>query len=1244
MKKKIFSLLMVLVLLLAVVACGKKPVDDNKPDDGGDNKETVVEVSTVLDYKGNDDVLTKGVVFALTSEGFYMADSKAGIYVKLSDANKSLLTSLKKGDEVEVSGKFALSNGQPFVKNASAKVLASDKTALSASAMKLAQVNALTASDKANYGKLFTVVAAVSKDEANRIVLTDDTGSVILGDENYAEYNQYVGKKISTSYVLVSFDNSKWTVLALKETASVQFVNVDDVKDKIYETVTVPAETYGALELVTSYEPEPGVEFTWSVKEGNAIEITNNVPDVKIGLEADSNVVLTLTLTSGTTSASKDYTITVKAAKAVSLEAGKAEADYVVTSGLVVACGIADEMSSYHYIIVRDQEDSSLTYYPIGVSSEMRKSVKVGDKIQFVGKYFTDENVEEGKVARPRYDDVQAIKVLESGIAVDYTAMNPITLETVADYEDAANNKHEQVLLYKVVNPFMVGSGSTTYNWNQFGPTLASAGSGITNTRQFSMLIKNLAENGLNTWEADFAVPTKANGAKQYPGTVLYVFSIYQTGDTKWSFILPNSSASVYDEKEAVKVKINELLPAEITATEAGTCELPAKVTIGEKEYALTWTSSDDSKLNASTGAYPVLYDETTVELTAKFNVGEQEAELKFNIKMLAKAVEAISISEALEQAATAEGNTATIIKLEAYIANIGSSSENNAEFRYGLMLTDGKKVAYFKTTQYTVGETELKPYDKIEIRNAKITCNADEHIITDGEISYISSNNTIDYSNLVIDVTVTNEEELAAFLGAHGVTRGLVVKFAGESIYFVGTGSSSATGRYQLNYKKAASSAAARYTYNLTENKEKSLVFNLPGTRLIVDRDWWTDCDMPEKSGSKAFEVQGSLIAVGGYNGNTMHAWTVINADEFKLHKVSDETLVGRAIEAAIDTTINAYAAGTYELPASVTVGETNYALTWTSANNDVMNGSGVYAAVTSETKVKLTASFKVGETDCTYEVEFTLVSTEPEPLTVSEALTQENGTKVTVVGAVIAFSADGNSGAANKGFVMMDNATGKIIQVRNYAASVTYPEFKYDNSEANVAIGDSVKVKGTFTSVSGDALYIDLNAEAKVSFVEKVTLNYHEGEEGSAVVEIKTDAELAALMTSGDYFGKILKLVATADNPIHVSGSGTGASTICNFKLGFHYGDGTSSNQIYYEGITISTKSDVNAPNTDGTTTFSKALYGATRDDGKMGASTNNERVGTLYITICYKTGTYYQSSIVNFAGCSLTEKPSA
>jgi len=107
----------------------------------------------------------------------------------------------------------------------------------------------LNGTDLENIISTIVNVSQVDPSKMNIVTKMNEKGqivhiTVILGDENYAEYNQYVGKKISTSYVLVSFDNSKWTVLALKETASVQFVNVDDVKDKIYETVTVPAETY----------------------------------------------------------------------------------------------------------------------------------------------------------------------------------------------------------------------------------------------------------------------------------------------------------------------------------------------------------------------------------------------------------------------------------------------------------------------------------------------------------------------------------------------------------------------------------------------------------------------------------------------------------------------------------------------------------------------------------------------------------------------------------------------------------------------------------------------------------------------------------------------------------------------------------------------------------------------------------------------------------------------------------------
>lgn len=107
------------------------------------------------------------------------------------------------------------------------------------------------------------------------------------------------------------------------------------------------------------------------------------------------------------------------------------------------------------------------------------------------------------------------------------------------------------------------------------------------------------------------------------------------------------------------------------------------------------------------------------------------------------------------------------------------------------------------------------------------------------------------------------------------------------------------------------------------------------------------------------------------------------------------------------------------------------------------------------------------------------------------------------------------------------MDNETGKILAVHNIDATVTFPNYKYKDSETALAIGDCVIVEGSFVSVDGAVEYINLNDEGKIEFVKKVTPNYHEGEEGSAALVINSDAELDALIKSGNYYGKILKLL---------------------------------------------------------------------------------------------------------------------
>jgi len=1319
MKKRLLGLVLILSLLFAIVACGTEAehkakdawshdetyhwhdceiADCNKAyekgyhdfDEGVVTKEATfsengvftytckvcgyqkteeisakADLSKVLQSKNNDEVDGKGVVFAKTNEGFYINDGNAGIYVRLASATASKLAGLKIGDEVEVTGKFALSNGQPFVKNADVNVLASGKTALTAQSAKFEVINALDGNERSNYGLLYTTVAAVSTDEAQRIVLNDGTSTILLADANVSEYEAFVGKKISTSFVLTAKSGSTWTAYGLKETASEYFVNVNDVKEAIFGSINLPTEVYGKLTLTTTYEAEPGVVFNWTVKTGSSVTIENNVASVKLDLTADENVTLTLTLTSGETTTSQDFTTTVKALEKVSLADGATKDNFVLTTGLVVGSGIADEKSTYQYIIVMDKDTKD--FFLIQVGSTNRRSVAIGDEIDFVAKWYNDEDLTpeqlaEGTIKRPCYRNVQVISKVSTGNAVDYATLNPITLETADDYKNAIDNNHELIKLYKVVSPYMVGSGSTTYSWNQFGPSAAAAASGLVNSRQFSLLIGNLAENGLTNWETEYAVPKKTEGAKQYVGTTMYVFSIYQTGETKWAFILPCEAACYFDIAAAAKVAVAAVFSNEINCSEAGTATLPATVTVKDQEYTLTWTSSDDSILNATTGAYAKLYENASVKLTATFTAGDQQYSFEYPMSLLAQEVEAQTISQAIAAAKLTEDGTVVINKLEAYVAAIGASSENKDEYRYGIMLTDGKKVVYYISNEYVVNEQELKYGDKLEFRDATIVVDKDGHTMTNvAKTTLVSSGNEIDYTNLEVDATITNNDEMTAFIGAHGVTHGLVVKFTGEIINFVGCGTKDMKNyRYQLNYKKATSSANARYTFDLESNNSKTICFSLrsieqllnqveeSGTLAESTNTWFAKCGMPLISGSTNYDVSGSFYAVGGYNGNTLHAWTVINQKEFNIIPVPESYYINQAIEGAVDVNVVAYEAGTATLLDKVTVGSTEYAITWTSENEAVFNGTtGAYTAVKAVTNVKLTAHYTVGEVAYTYEVTYVLNPTEPDPLTVTEALSLANEAKVTASGVVIAFISDGNSAENNKGFMIMDNATGKVIQVRNIMDGKTYPAYTYEGTETAIAIGDSVKVKGVMSVVADQATFIDLQAAGKVTFLEKVTPNFHEGEESSAVVTINNDAELDTLIKSGDYYNKIIKLVATVENTLHVSGSGTTSSTICNFKLGYHYGDDNgkgTKNQIYYNGITISTKSDVNSPNTDGTTTFSKALYGATRDDGKLGASDNKERVGTLYITICYKTSSYYQASIVNFANCKLEAKPAA
>ena len=1103
---------------------------------GATKTEEIAKLATVAEAiagANNSSVEVVGVVFAKTNDGFYLSDGTTGLYAKLADSQSSKLATLKLGDEVKLSGKLSVSASQIFVKNANVEVLASGKTTLSASATTIEAIQALAASDRANYGKLFNLTGAISLDEANRMFWTDSTGTILFDDSCKQAFADQIGKKISANITLLKMGDGMdgWIAYAFADTIEEYIVDIDVVKDEVFASVSVEEEVWGTLELTTLYEPEPGVKFTWSVKSGDGITITDNAVAVDLSLAADSAVVLTLTISAGEKSATKDFNTTVKAIESVDIATGKTKDSYVVLSAVVAATGLSHESNPYSYVILMDE--TTKEYAIACVSSEQRASAKSGNKVQIVAKYSQLENNENLFV----FQDVKSFKVTEEGTALDYSTLNAKELRTVADYQDVIDNHHQEIVLYKIVNPWMVGSGSTSFSWYQFGATKDSAANGLINSRQFCFLIANFAVNGMTQWESQYNVPIKSEGADHYTGTVIYAYSVYQLGETKWPFIIPNTGACVQDVSEKVRNEIEENVELEVVAQAAGTYVLPQSVTVDETVYAITWESSNNDLINASTGAYPQLLDPAEVTLTAKYTCNLTEYSFSYKVSMLAAEIAPITISEAIT------AGSATIAKLDAYVAAIGTSSENSEEHRYGIMLTDGKRVVYYQTTDYKVGEVDIKAGDLLQIRGAALVVDEDGATLQGGSVIIQSSNNTIDYSQLEIAADVDSDEELAAFLAGHNATHGLVVKFSGK-INLVGTGSTSKNPRYQINYKGAASSAAARYSMNGTD---RSLVISLGAYQLLdAENAWWTAIGIPPTTGSKCFTVYGTFYAVGGYNGATMQAWTLIKPADVDVNGTIENIVSPKMDEFISATEISAASAGELALPAKVTYnadGELDVA--WETSDSNAMTAAGAYNAVTTDTQVTLTAKVMVGTKELTKAFTITLKAAEAQKLTVADVLALTDGSTVEAMVATVAGFATGTSGTASsyptQAMYLTDGTN--IIGLDAFAGEVHVSSYDvtFGTDETPLAVGDKVEL--TNLTKNGSAVQATDSTSATKTGVEEGNAWFNptvddahtlDSQEDIAALMLTVTANSVKCSSTHDY--TVYKLVGTNDNPFYI------------------------------------------------------------------------------------------------------------
>ena len=355
--------------------------------------------------------------------------------------------------------------------------------------------------------------------------------------------------------------------------------------------------------------------------------------------------------------------------------------------------------------------------------------------------------------------------------------------------------------------------------------------------------------------------------------------------------------------------------------------------------------------------------------------------------------------------------------------------------------------------------------------------------------------------------------------------------------------------------------------------------------------------------------------------------------------------------------------------LPASV---GTNL-ITWSSSDPDVIAIDGQVASGLSQAKeVTLTATFTVDEVE--HSVDFVINVALASSMSVSQILALDTEKVVKGEGVVIGYfgyNADKTSMGdvtakqwTRFGIMLMDPETGEILLVRALSAISGSGSFgAYKDMDGNdIAIGSVVEMRGNFylndeqISSSGShpqtgkkvvVMSTDCNSYLSVKGTKTA-------EELSALfasapaITVTTDGDLQDVASHiNENYGKLIKLVGTAENPIFIGGSSSQAGyTKFNFRI-FKNASAQVKEDAMYAGWDgqnriFGINDDVNKPNSgsDSDTWYSDLFDGVTgRFVGPKDGVPPIGYTGTIYVVPTTLTSAYYFLSIVNYSNCDLT-----
>lgn len=1230
------TLVLVFVLIMALTAClaiACTPEDKPEPTP---TPSTATIKSVIADGKNNVKATVSGVVFAKSADGYFIYD-EVGMYV-LGTTTAAI------GDKVEVAGTVMKSGSRFFIKNATATTKATAQTLPAATAMELSSL-AVLATDSANYAKLVTVTGIVEQ-AANGYKLVDGRSSVYLDASSNNAVKDFEGQKVTCQVVTYDHKTDGWTVVVASEVSAAK-VDIDEVKASIFAKSAPEAEVYGVLELVTSDANNPSVVFEWSVVSGEGVTIANNVATISESITADTAVVLQLKITADGKSATQTYNITVKPVKSVALKdlaTATIEAGAKIrTEGLVIAYGTDNYDPVNVYTIIADVESKTIVAV-VGNVGE----VKVGDKISVVSEYAESDW---GSVNTKVLKNVIGCSVLSGNNAIDFEALNPTTLETLDQYEAFYNNGNINVIkLVKVVDPYLIYSGNTTYNFLRFGATADTAKNGVTagvenkGNNLYCMKLSNFnAENGLDKWESELNVPFLNDGAVQYSGLTFYAISTIGLpgSGTTWQFLIPNVEATKLDLAAGAEKAIKAAVPTEISAAEDGKIALPTNLPL---VGSVSWASDKADKLDAQ-GNYTAVTEETTVKLTATFTVDGATHTVEVVVKLVNKVKK---ISTVTEVAALEAGTEVASMRGVVIGMTPGHGGTIASYQSVGIVVSDGTTVVTLSGLgnmtlsgyTYTIGEQTLAVGDIVVIDNVTanglvVTLSNTSVVTIEGKQSDLSSA----WFKAEAETVIDSEEDLAAF--AATLTNSSANGRDYKLIKLVGTAESplsiGAKNAYIINFFYAQTSyknSGATNTWLgwhgasiLWAMGEEWAVANTPITEAAGSYGSKTDT-------KQVYRFIGEVYLIFEYTGSATYSYAYCSfiAAGLNLTPLSAQATAKAELDAAMaeidGASFNGYEAGSVTLPQSVG----DYEITWTANLPAVFDvATGAYTKVTEDTTIELTAKITVDGQEVT--AKYSILLTAAKPVTavslkqaLETAAAGENHTaKVECIEVVVAAHGSSNNSVANgaRGLVLtdgtftawMDGNDGDIVAIAG----------------VEVKSGDKVRIENA-TVTYEEGVKSVISGELKAIVSSDNAIDYT----NLKVTTVSNEEEMVAWAATGLHQGIAVKFTG------NFSFIGTSKSTEAGSRLQLNYKGSdvkaSASAQYTFGGFESNAKKTI-AIHLQGTARLIENWYAPLNIQwGTNGSGYNFACKGTITAVACAYGNTIAGFTVIDAASFSL------